>query len=661
MRSTYSIFTLLLFIMLSFTGHSDNGPQTKKTSLNTTEHYVCPMHPEVISTHKENCSICGMYLKKTEASVKSTQNYVCPMHPEILSDHKENCSICGMYLEKKKIPEKTDEYYVCPLHPEQISEQKERCRICNTHMKETAAPIKTTAYYVCPMHPKIISDHKENCSICGMHLQKKEVSVRTSTASRHKCERPVPSKAELDEMRLKEVEADQKIAQEANSKPRKNPYLMLQYKKKTSDDDTHQNSINTSITKSADIGSNPLYNTNTAQKKQDKAVQSHTGSAQKKTDIPASYICPMHPSIISDHKENCPICGMYLVKQKKQSDSMDGLNTLKLSSAIVQKIGVKTMAVVRGILRKSLKTGGNVGYNEDRLIDLTSRTDGWVENLSLRRSGMMVKRGQLLMEMYSPEYLEAQKEFLQAQKIDKSAGQLKNYARRDETVHVRDTLRYLQIPESAINELARKGKTRHRIPIYAPQYGEVVQLNVKNHSYVDEGDIMLTIADLSSVWIEVNIFQHQLQWLQRNQKAEVVVDILPGKILKGQVNAIAAQLDPRTHTAKVRVLVPNPDYLLRPNMYAQVTIFDNAQKDILKIPRQALIATGDRTSVIKALGDGLFMPVDVVAGLHSGDEVEIISGLHEGDLVVSSGQFLIDSEANLRASFQRLSHTNDKK
>jgi len=186
----------------------------------------------------------------------------------------------------------------------------------------------------------------------------------------------------------------------------------------------------------------------------------------------------------------------------------------------------------------------------------------------------------------------------------------------------------------------------------------VIRFNVRKNDYVSEGEPMLTIADLSSVWIDVDVFQDQLAWLRRNQKAEIIVDVLPGEHLEGRVDYISPELDPRTRTVKVRLIVANPNFILRPNMYAQVTIFDDAQQDILKIPREALIETGDRTSVIKSLGDGLFMPVDVVAGFRSDGEVEIKSGLHEGDLVVTSGQFLIDSEANLRASFRRLGHSH---
>lgn len=491
------------------------------------------------------------------------------------------------------------------------------------------------------------------------HPENETVPVTMSMQTDHENSEQDPVETPSSKKVVGEVEGDKKITEQEViiPKPNKNPFLAIQFKREKSHDDLYHN-VEDPISKAANLDSGSHFSAVAGQGNKQKPIQSLINDSDENATEPALYVCPMHPSVVSDHKDNCPICGMHLVKQEKQSDSMDESNTVRLSSGVVQKIGVRTTAVKRGPLRKSLKTAGNVGYNKKRLTHVISQTYGWVENLSLRRAGLPVKRGELLMEIYAPEYLKAQKEFLRTQKLDKSDGQLKKYAVRDETVPSREYLRYLQIPESAINELTRSGKTRLRIPVYAPQYGEVIQLNVKKHSYVNAGQPMLTIADFSSVWVEINVFQHQLEWLRRNQEAEIVVDVLPGQRLKGRVDAIDPELDPRTHTVKVRILVANPDDVLRPNMYAQVTIFDNAQMDILKIPREALIETGHRTSVIKALSDGLFMPVDVVAGLHNGGEVEIKSGLQEGDLVVTSGQFLIDSEANLRASFRRLGHAH---
>lgn len=365
------------------------------------------------------------------------------------------------------------------------------------------------------------------------------------------------------------------------------------------------------------------------------------------------YVCPMHPKIIKDQPgQTCPICGMDLVARKIDLTA-GSYPQVELTSDVVQKLGVRTTSVERGELWKFIKTVGYVSYNQRTVATIKVGTSGWVENLSVRRLGLPVTKGQLLLELYSPEFLQVQQDFIAAQKKDKSSI-LRKYGARQESVAPRDRLRYMGVPESMMNEIAREGKPKHRLPIYSPLVGTIVEYNIKKHMFVEEDEDMMVIADLSTVWVEANVYEHQLEWIQRNLTAEIEVKALPGKRFEGQLTYIYPELDSRTRTLKVRLLVPNPDLLLKPNMFAEVRIYGGPKKDVLKIPREALIVTGERESVVKDLGDGKFQPVDVVSGMISGGEVEILSGLEPGDKIVASGQFLIDSEANLQASFSRM-------
>ena len=165
---------------------------------------------------------------------------------------------------------------------------------------------------------------------------------------------------------------------------------------------------------------------------------------------------------------------------------------------------------------------------------------------------------------------------------------------------------------------------------------------------------MESIADTSTVWVEANVYEHQLDWLRIGLKASIEVNALPGSRYEGEVTFIYPELEPQTRSLRVRVRVPNTDGRLKPNMFAHVRIFGGPKENVLKLPREAVIVTGERASVVLALGEGRFQPVDVVMGMISQGEVEILSGIKEGDKVVTSGQFLIDSEANLRASFSRM-------
>jgi Cu(I)/Ag(I) efflux system membrane fusion protein len=371
--------------------------------------------------------------------------------------------------------------------------------------------------------------------------------------------------------------------------------------------------------------------------------------------LDSNYVCPMHPHIIK-HKpgEICPICGMDLVAREIGTGANNGgYHVVNLTPDTVQKLGVRTSLVEKGDLAKAIRTVGYVTYNKLGLKTVSVKTDGWVENLSLRQEGLPVIKGQLLLELYSPEFLQVQKEFIKTQKKEKS-GVLKDYAQHQDDIGPRDHLRYMEIPESMLNDIVRHGKPRNRLPVYAPIQGVIVEHNIHKHKYVEKDDPMMVIADLSSVWIEANIYEHQLDWIKRGLSAEVEVRALPGRLFTAQLTYIYPALDARTRTLKVRLLVPNPDLLLRPNMFAEVRILAEPKKAVLNLPREALIITGERESVVLDRGDGKYEPVDVVTGMQSQGRVEILSGLEEGERVVVSGQFLIDSEANLQASFGRM-------
>jgi len=380
-------------------------------------------------------------------------------------------------------------------------------------------------------------------------------------------------------------------------------------------------------------------------------AKTETALEHARKHLDPSYVCPMHPQIVKGEPGNCPICGMQLIQQHKPIDSLNSIVTI--DNRIIQNLGIRTEQVQIGDIHKQLRALGTVAYDEKNVSEIRASTYGWVENLAIRREGLQVKRGQLLLELYSPEYLTAQKDFLKAQKKDQS-GITKRYAQRTESVAVRDYLRYLHIPDSVLNETARTGKVKHRIPINAPQFGHVIQHNIHKHQFVEQGFLMFTIADLSSVWVEVNIPENQLQWIKRGLKATIRVPAFPGKLWAGRVNYIYPELDLTTRSLKVRLSVANFSGELKPNMLSRVIIHTQPKSNVIKIPREALIVTGEKEVVIVSLGDGKFQVVNVVSGLHSQGDVQIISGLKEQDLVVVSGQFLIDSEASLQASFKRI-------
>jgi Cu(I)/Ag(I) efflux system membrane fusion protein len=364
------------------------------------------------------------------------------------------------------------------------------------------------------------------------------------------------------------------------------------------------------------------------------------------------YVCPMHPQIVKDEPGSCPICGMDLVEKLMDPDA-GKRPAVALSGAVIQNMGVRTARVERGTLWKYVRTLGRVEYDETRLAHVHPRAEGWIEGLSLRAEGESVQKGQELALLYSPDILSAQVDFLLA------LGPRERGVAGVKADKARNLLRLLDVPDEVIREIQRSRETRNRVPVLAPISGVVTQMMARDGMYVDKGTEMFTISDLSQVWVMVDVFEHQVAWLKPGLTAEIEVPAHPGRKWEGAVDYLYPDLDPKTRTLRVRLVFPNPDLLLKPNMFAQVVIYGGPREDALKIPSEALIATGERESVVKVLGEGRFQPVDVVTGMQRGGEVEILSGLDEGDEIVVSGQFLIDSESSLQASFMRMSEAGN--
>lgn len=383
------------------------------------------------------------------------------------------------------------------------------------------------------------------------------------------------------------------------------------------------------------------------------AKQDASGLDHLHPDI--KYVCPMHPHIVRDGPGSCPICGMKLVKKAmplpqaaSPSPAAPVRPEVSVSPALLQALGVRTEPVVRQALSKDIRTVGRVAYDETRLVHVHARADGWIESLKVRSEGAPVKKGQELADFYSPRILNAQVDFLLAlkPKVGDPADR-----KADKT---RNLLRLLDVPEDAIIEIERTRTTRNSVPVRAPMDGILVGLTAREGMYVNESLEMFTIADIDKVWVVADVFEAQLDWLAPGLSAEIRVPARPGRTWEGRVDYVYPELDPKTRTVKVRMAFPNPDATLKPNMFADVTIHGGAKRDLLTIPVEALIQTGERETVVKSLGDGRFAPVDVKSGMRQRDRIEILDGLSEGDRVVVSGQFLIDSESSLRASFRRM-------
>ena len=356
------------------------------------------------------------------------------------------------------------------------------------------------------------------------------------------------------------------------------------------------------------------------------------------------YVCPMHPQIIRDEPGNCPICGMDLVEKMLDSQT-DKYPEVEVSSAVIQSMGIRTQKVKRDTLWKYIRTVGRLDYDETSLTHIHPRAEGWVEKLYFRAEGEPLKKGQKLAELYSPEILSAQLDYLVA--IDQPG--------KTRSEKARNRLRLLGVTEATINQIHNRRQSQNRIPIHSPASGIMIKLTAREGMYVQPDMEIFTIADLSRIWVSVDIYEYQIDWLKTGLTADITVPAYPGKTWEGKLDYIYPELDPDSRTLRARLVFDNPDFKLKANMFAEVVIYGGPKHDTLVIPSEALIETGERTSVVKMLESGRFQPVDVVTGIQRNGQAEILEGLAEGDEIVISGQFLIDSESSLKASFMRMS------
>ena len=353
------------------------------------------------------------------------------------------------------------------------------------------------------------------------------------------------------------------------------------------------------------------------------------------------WVAPMDPNYQRDKPGKSPM-GMDLVPVYADDDAQGGVVSIK--PEVIQNLGVRTAKAERTRLWRGIDTVGYVDYDESKVSHIHLRTEGWIENLVVKSEGERIKKDERLFDLYSPELVNAQKEFVTAL----SSGN-KSLIRAS-----KPRLAALGVSDSQIEQIEKTRQTRQHISIYAPQDGVVSSLMVREGMFVKPSVNVMSLGDLSSVWLLAEVFEKQAQWVRVGQDAEVRLSYVPGHVWQGKVEYIYPSLDPKTRTLKVRLRFENPDEGLKPNMYANVRIFGGPKENIIIIPLEGLIRTGREERVIIDLGEGRFEARDVVSGIESGDYVEIIQGVDEGEQVVTSGQFLIDSEASMRAGIKRM-------
>lgn len=414
------------------------------------------------------------------------------------------------------------------------------------------------------------------------------------------------------------------------------------------------------------------------------------------------YTCGMHPMIIVDEPGLCPICQMELTPLKEGTDGsaeaasgerkvkfwqapMDptyisdqpgkspmgmelipvyedeatGGTLISIDPTTIQNMGVRTAGVVRGDLSRTIRTVGLVSYEEPKQYVVNAKIAGWVERLYVAETGQQVKKGQKLLEIYSPELVTAQQELLLARdnynalksssivQIAESAERLLDSSRK--------RLQLWDVSKRQIAQLEKSGQVRKTLTLYAPYDGVVTMKMINEGMYVKPGMTLLNLADLSKVWVLADIYEYQLPWVREGQPVRVELPYVKGRSLNAHVSYLYPFVEPKTRTVKARIEFDNADFELRPDMYVTVYLTGERLENALVIPQEAVLYSGEKQTVFVAQPGGRFEPRLVKTGLQGENgHVEVVQGLFEGEQVVTSAQFMLDSESKLREAIQKM-------
>jgi len=388
----------------------------------------------------------------------------------------------------------------------------------------------------------------------------------------------------------------------------------------------------------------------------------------------------MHPHVVQDNQGDCPICGMRLVLVEQEEEpeppaskpstdtpavvssagpkQVEGYAHIRVPGSRRQLIGVRMARVESAVMERELRTVAVVEQDETRVHHVHSKVTGWVERLQVDYQGQPVEKGQALFDIYSPDLVATQEEFLIAlRNFDKLKSSpfpdvAENAKRLVEATRRR--LRLWDVPEQALRRLEETRKVQRTLTFFSPMSGYVVHKWVEHGMFVDPGKMLFTIADLSTVWVIADVYEYELSLVHEGQEASLDVAAYPGEEFLGQVDYVYPTMDRQSRTAKVRFRFPNPDFKLKPGMYSTVHLEINLGTRLV-VPEEAILDTGSRQIVFVDAGEGWFVPREIQTGMKASGTREVLGGLQEGESVVTSGNFMIDSESRLKASIDAAS------
>ncbi len=363
------------------------------------------------------------------------------------------------------------------------------------------------------------------------------------------------------------------------------------------------------------------------------------------------YRNPMNPSVTSPVPAKDSMGMDYVPVYADEAKTGEPAGSVSIDAVTVQNIGVRTAIAKRTLLSHVVRAVGRVAYDEEHIVRLHPKTEGWIEILRVDKTGERVKKNDDLLSIYSPQLVAGQQEYVLAlnnlKVLEKSPIEDIRRGAEELVNSSLERLKLLDVPMHQLHELTSSRAIKKSLHIHTPADGIVINIGAREGQYVTPETELYMIADLSKVWVYADIYEYELPWVKVGDPVEMQLAGVPGRIFKGHLAFIYPYAEAKTRTIKVRLAFDNSDLLLKPELFADVTIYADKQADALVIPLEAVVRSGAKTQVFVVRAAGKFEPRPITTGLSSNNEIAVLDGLKAGEEVVSSAQFLIDSESKL--------------
>ena len=381
-----------------------------------------------------------------------------------------------------------------------------------------------------------------------------------------------------------------------------------------------------------------------------------TGSTSEEKQ-PLFYRNPMNPEVTSPVPAQDAM-GMDYVPVYAEAEVGNVEGTVKISPATQHNIGVRTATAERRAFSRTIRAIGRVDYDEEKMVRLHPKVDGWIRELRIDKTGQPVAEDDILLSIYSPKLVSTQQEYLLALNHleDLKDSRFDDIRRGAEALVTssRQRLTLLDVPEHQIRELEESREIKESLHIHSPAAGTVLRIGARQGQYVSPATELYMIVDLSTVWVYADVYEYELPWVKEGDQVEMTLASVPGRTFTGELAYIYPYAEPKTRTTRIRLVFDNADLLLRPEMFSEVTIRTEEKLDQIVVPSEAVVRSGDYNQIFVMTGAGTFEPRRVQLGVESGGLVAVTAGVQAGEKVVTSAQFLIDSESKLREATAKM-------